>query len=75
MANLTLSVDDELLRRGRDYAARRGTSLNGLVRAYLEQMTRPTNDEVDAMMDRLRSSQGSSGGVRFNRDELYERGK
>lgn len=73
MANLTLSVDDELLRRGREYAARRGTSLNGLVRAYLESMTRPTNAEVDAMMDRLRSSKGSSGGVRIQREDLYER--
>ena len=36
---VTLSIDDVVLVRARKLAARRGTSLNQLVRDYLEELT------------------------------------
>ncbi len=36
MANLTLAVDDQLLRRARLRALEQGTSVNALLRDYLE---------------------------------------
>jgi hypothetical protein len=36
MANLTLAIDDELLRRARLRALEQGTSVNALLREYLE---------------------------------------
>jgi len=72
--NITLAIDKELLDRARDLAARRGTSLNRMVRDLLEAET-----GVDAGEDRVRqleqlweSSAGRSGGKRFCRQETYE---
>ncbi|HRQ66490.1 MAG TPA: DUF6364 family protein [Xanthomonadaceae bacterium] len=36
MANLTLSLDDELLQKAREAALREHTSVNALVREYLK---------------------------------------
>ncbi len=36
MANLTLAIDDELLKRARRRALERGTSVNALLRDYLQ---------------------------------------
>ena len=37
MANLTISIDDDLLRRARIRAAERGTSVNAVLRLYLTE--------------------------------------
>jgi Family of unknown function (DUF6364) len=71
MANLTLSIDDELLRRGRNYARARGTSLNSLVRKLLDEALSTPDATVDAMIERLRQSSGDSKGVRYSREELH----
>lgn len=39
MANLTVPVDDELLRAAEAHAARRGTTVDGLVRRHLQDVT------------------------------------
>jgi hypothetical protein len=72
--NITLAIDEELLERARALAARRGTSLNQMVRDLLQAET-----GMDGNEDRLRqleqlweSSPGRSGGKRFRRDETYE---
>ena len=71
MANLTLSIDEELLKRGREYARERGTSLNHLVRALLANAVTAPDVAVDSMIDRLRQSGGNSGGLKFKREELH----
>jgi hypothetical protein len=71
MANLTLSIDDELLSRGRSYARARGTSLNSLVRKLLIDAVSTPDASVDSMIERLRQSSGNSKGVKFNREELH----
>ncbi|MEI6175591.1 MAG: DUF6364 family protein [Verrucomicrobiota bacterium] len=71
MANLTLSIDDELLNRGRNYAQARGTSLNSLVRKLLADAVSTPDASVDSMIERLRQSSGDSKGVKFFREELH----
>ena len=73
--NLTLSVDDEVIRRVRRHAERMGTSVNQLVREYLERLAGKQDPDVAALeFEKLsRSSQGNSRGWKFNRDELHER--
>lgn len=71
MANLTLSIDDELLNRGRSYARARGTSLNSLVRKLLVEAVSTPDATVDSMIERLRQSSGDSKGVKFTREELH----
>ena len=73
--NVTLSLDDKLLERARKLAARRGISLNQMIRDYLSELTGELSpDEVVADLDALwAESRGDSRGWRFNREELHDR--
>ena len=72
--NVTLSVDEQVVARARQIAAARGTSLNQLIRDYLEDLTRP--GDVKAVLEALDSlwadSTGRSRGP-WTREELHER--
>lgn len=73
--NLTLSIDDEVIRQARRHAEALGTSVNQLVREYLNQLAGKTDHAADALQfERLsRASHGNSQGWKFNREELHER--
>ena len=61
MANLTLSVDDKLLQKAREAAVREQTSVNALVREFLEQYVGARErrlralDALDALAERTES--------------------
>ena len=72
--NVTLSIDDRVVAKARHIASARGTSLNQLVRDYLDDLTRHGDtqsvlDELDAMWS---ESTGRSQGP-WTREELHER--
>ncbi len=72
--NITLSIDNRVVAAARRIAATRGTSLNQLIRDYLEQLTR-VND-VEAALDQLDAMWAenvyrSSGP--WTREQLHER--
>jgi hypothetical protein len=73
--NITLSVDERLVRQARKKASALGKSLNQLVREYLERLA--GNDDADRDVAELRQlsrkSRGRAHGWRFNRAELHER--
>lgn len=73
--NVTLSIDEEVLEEARRRAEAMGTSVNQLVRQYLQQFAGKSSLEADAAeFERLsRAARGHSGGWRFNREELHER--
>jgi hypothetical protein len=73
--NLTLSIDDEVIQDARRRAEALGTSVNQLVREYLEQLAGKTDPNADAAeFERLSQvAQGDSRGWKFNREELHER--
>ena len=73
--NLTLSVDDEIVHKARRRAEAMGTSVNQLVREYLEQLAGKTDLNADAAeFERLsRMAKGNRKGWKFNREELHER--
>lgn len=73
--NITLSVEDSLVEEARKLAQARGTSLNQLVRDYLEGLVRPRTTEAYATELRRLTAEGRgrSEGWRFDRDELHER--
>jgi hypothetical protein len=73
--NLTLSIDDDLLARARERATRRGTSINQMIREYLEEIASEVSpDEILAELSELwTTSNGDSSGRRWTRDELHER--
>jgi hypothetical protein len=73
--NVTLSIDDQVIRRARRKAEAMGTSINQLIRNYLEQLAGKTDPPEDAAeFERLsRLAQGDSRGWKFNREELHQR--
>ena len=73
--NVTLSIDDEIILEARRRAEAMGTSVNQLVRDYLEQFTGKTDlHPAAAEFEQLsRASRGNSRGWKFNREELHER--
>jgi replicative DNA helicase len=73
--NITLAIDDELLRDARQVAKAMGKSLNQLVREYLQQVTGRDRPERDVEELRRLSAEGGgrSRGWRFDREEIHER--
>lgn len=76
MTNVTLAVDEEILKKARIHALEQGTSLNAVMREFLEQYA-DAHNKYTAVTARLiaKSKQvgASSEGVAWKRDELYER--
>ena len=72
--NLTISVDEELLQRARALARKQGTSLNALLRGYLENLVgqQPGEAVADELLMLMQDHGGRSGGRKIGRDELYE---
>ncbi|MGA2597669.1 MAG: DUF6364 family protein [Bryobacteraceae bacterium] len=73
--DVTLSIDDDLIREATRRAEAMGISVDQLVRDYLEQFVEKTNRNGSAAeFERLsHAAQGSSQGRKFNREELHGR--
>jgi len=72
--NVTLSIDDQTLTRARQLAQQRGTSLNQMIRDYLDSLTASDPAKTVAELERLwKEGKGHSGGRKWNREELYDR--
>jgi len=75
MANLTLSVDDELLQKAREAAVREHTSVNALVREYLEHYVGARERRLRALdaLDALAERTDSASRGPWSRESLHER--
>lgn len=76
MANLTIAIDDDLLKRARLRALERNTSVNALLREYLEAFAgEPSGAARKRFAAIARAANSSSGGRdgRGSRDDLHER--
>lgn len=78
MTNLTITTDEEVLRRARIRALEQGTSVNAVVRDFLESYAGVRVEQRKAIGEFLEiardSGAGSGGGGRtWTRDELYDR--
>ncbi len=73
--NITLSVDEAVIEKARKLASARGTSVNQLVRDYLESLVRPRGTDGFARELRRLTAQGKgrAKGWRFDRESLHER--
>ncbi len=76
MANLTLSIDDDVLRKARIRALEQGTSVNAVVREFLmvyasteEQATAAA--KLVALADRSDAGE-DSGGRSWTREGIYD---
>lgn len=79
MANLTIAIDDELLKRARVRAAEEGTSVNAVLRKHLEQYAQVHEERRRAIDDLLQlSRERAKLGVkpsprRWRREDAYDR--
>lgn len=77
MANLTITIDEGLLRRARIRALEQGTSINRLLREYLEafatDQTIAEGIQEVLMISRRCSSGSGPEGRTWRREDLYER--
>ncbi|HEY5892931.1 MAG TPA: hypothetical protein VIT91_06835 [Chthoniobacterales bacterium] len=72
MKNITLSAEEDLIRKARGVAHQRATSLNELFRAWLRDLTRDAGQtrNYDRLMERLEPRRA---GRHFSREEMNER--
>lgn len=76
MANLTISIDDELLRQARIRAVQEGTSVNQVLREHLERyaLQRARYEELTTrLLQHAAASKAARGGRRWSRDDLHDR--
>lgn len=77
--NITLTLDDKLVKEVRKIAADRDTTLTGLVRAYLEQVAEESaksgrkKRELEALEKSFERFQVKLGKITWKREDLYER--
>ena len=76
MANITLKIDDELLKKARQLAFQRQTSINAIVKQTLNEfVSRDLSREstLEGLEAFYRKSKARVGDKTWTRDEIYER--
>lgn len=76
MKNVTIALDEATLREARRIAAERSTSLNGMIREFLDQLVQRESKAAKArrrIVDLCLKSRAERGTERWTRDELHER--
>jgi len=73
MPNITISLDEDLLKQGRLYAQKHRTTLNALIRDQLKKTVMRENnewlDEIFSLVDKLGAR---SKGPRWKREDIYD---
>jgi hypothetical protein len=76
MKNITLSVDEDVLRAVRKYAAEQDTTVNAIVRDHLGAIADRATRAKDArrrLLELIDRSPGDMGDQQWDRTKLYER--
>jgi hypothetical protein len=76
MANLTITIDENVLKKARVRAIEEGTSVNAVIRQYLESYSgmRPGPETVvREILNLSRKSRSRRGSRRWTRDDLHDR--
>ena len=74
--NITLSADESIIEKSREYAKKHNTSLNKMIREYLSRIA--AQDEVENVIAEfkelsLNNSGTSPSNFNFNRENIYKR--
>jgi len=78
MVNLTIALEEGLLEQAQKRALEQGTSLDEILRSYLESYVDKEQRErqeraVRSLLDLSSQARSGSGGRKWTRDELHER--
>jgi post-segregation antitoxin (ccd killing protein) len=74
--NVTLTIDEDLLLAARKLALDRNTSVNAMVREYLEDVTSQAKRRAEARATLEKFFEEKPvrlGGITWTRDDLYDR--
>ena len=74
MKNITLSIPEDLIKQGREYASKHGTTLNALIRRLLKSTDQPVHQtkagQILSEMEKLKAPLNT---INWKREDLYER--
>ena len=76
MKNVTIALDESLLREARRIAADRATTLNAMIREFLEELAQSESQVAKArrrIVELCRETRAEVGPKAWTRDELHER--
>ena len=74
MSNVTLSIDETLLKKSRDFAKATGTTLNAIIRNSLKRKVQSDQSLwLKEFFDLAEKYNPTSGGKVWKREDLYER--
>jgi plasmid stability protein len=75
MTNLTLALDEAVIKNARIRAISEGTSVSAKVREFLAQYAQGDTSQVagQGFLDLARKSRVNSHGIRWTRDDAYDR--
>jgi hypothetical protein len=78
MVRLTLALEESVLERAQSKAQQQGTSVDEVLRNYLEsyaggQRERDRQEAIRTLLDLSSKAQSGSGGRTWTRDDLHER--
>ena len=76
MANLTITVPEEILKSARRRALEQGTSVNAVLRDYLSQFAGTQSAHANAakrVLELSKMARSGRGKAKWTRDELYQR--
>lgn len=77
MQNITMSLDETVLKKVRKVAINKNTTLTGLVREYLTRLAAREDQRAEEIIEELKASMDSSGVIigrkTWTRDDLHER--
>ncbi len=76
MVHLTIALEERVLEEARRKAVQQGTSVDDLLRSYLESYAGHQdqgNQGIRELIDLSSRARSGSGGARWTRDELHDR--
>ena len=77
MANLTLALEDSLIKDARRVAFERETTLTEMIRSYLKEVVKDLDAggeaEAKQLLETIRRNSRHFGKITWTRDELHER--
>ena len=76
MANLTIAIEDDVLKKARLRAVEQGTSVNSIVREFLREYTGTTSRQAEAakrLIELAHTSGAKVGPITWTRDAIHDR--
>ena len=74
MKNITLSIPEDLIKQGREYAAKHGTTLNSLIRRLLKSTVQPDQQsKAKQILEEMKKLKSRVKQIDWTREDIYER--